>query len=434
MSTSRSSFLSLPTELHNLILSHLSEAYNLHAVSRTCRYLSTLVAPYLFSSAVKAKHSHALRWAASVNNVEFMTRLLRAGVDVSATEIRDEGGFGRRKLGGLKYKTALEITLEAGHMEALRVLWDHGDTVRGQLLKGGMLLAPVVRGDLPMLELLLEYIPSGQLDERGNLAWDHVISVAIGSGKVETVEFFLDRGFRVSDPLHQAASEGHLDIAKLLLERGVIEDIGGRSAWWNHMTAMDLAAKFGQVHLMELVLENGAEVDCTSEEGIKPVHYAAESGGVDAVKFLVQNGVDVNAPSNDGTTPIHEAARYNQYSTLEALIEMGGDVNVPDNDHHAALYHAARASPALHILRSEGDDAYTYGVDLAWLLLRNGAVVDQRDLSGLTAKDAAVRGGWIGMAKTLSMASTAGGIENVADSLEELYENLNEMDRDDEWF
>ncbi|KAF8535876.1 hypothetical protein BDD12DRAFT_853539 [Trichophaea hybrida] len=83
---SRSSFLSLPTKLRNLILSHLTKASSLHAVSQTCRYLSVLVAPHLFISAVKSKNSIALRWATSVNNTELMTRLLHAGVNVSAKD------------------------------------------------------------------------------------------------------------------------------------------------------------------------------------------------------------------------------------------------------------------------------------------------------------------------------------------------------------
>jgi hypothetical protein len=83
---SQSSFLSLPTELHNLILSHLTKASSLHAISQTCRYLSVLVAPYLSISAVKSKNSIALRWATSVNNTELMTRLLHADVIVSAID------------------------------------------------------------------------------------------------------------------------------------------------------------------------------------------------------------------------------------------------------------------------------------------------------------------------------------------------------------
>jgi ankyrin repeat protein len=436
------SFLSLPTELHNLILSHLTQACSLYAVSQTCRYLSILVAPYLFNSAVNAKDSYALRWATSVNNTELMTRLLRAGVDVTGREIGN--GYSRYRLEeprGLKYKTALRITLEVGHTDALKILLDHGGAVRSQLLEGSLLLVPVSRGDLPMLEILLEYILSDERSDNGTWvwddAWDDAVTEAIRSGKIETVEFFLDCGFEFSDPLHQATSEGHIEIARLLLERGVIEDIGGRSLGWDDMTPMDLAAKEGHVHLMELLLGNGAEIDCTSDEGIQPVHRAAESGGDDAVKFLAQNGADVNAPSIDGTTPIHLAARYYQYSTLEVLIDMGGDVNTTDYQGRAALYHAARATEfhePYNLLTSSPYEVRTYGIDLAWLLLKNGAILDQQDQNGWTAMDVAVQGGRIGMARTLLMARKMEGIEYIADNLEGLYDHFDNMDRDYRWF
>jgi ankyrin repeat protein len=438
---SRSPFLSLPTEIHNLIFSYLKKARKLYALSRTCRYFSVLAAPYLFKLAVKKKNAYVLRWAASINNATLMQRLLHAGVDVSATESRSLFDyFGEERAGSREFKTALEITLEAGHIDALKVLLDHGGAVRVQLpiilRTSSLLQSPTTRCDIPMLEMLLEYVPLDQRNDGGYLVWGSVVSGMVESGKTQIVGFFLDLGweFDASTSLHDAASGGHTGVASLLLERGIIEDIDARTKRWDGMSALDLAAKTGKIDLIELLMDKGAKLD-TSEDGITPAHIAAEYGCDDALEFLVHRGVDVNAASDEGTTPIHIATLHYHYSTLELLIRMGGDVNARDSKGHAALYHAAKADDFYgQFYDSPGspDIARTYGVNLAWLLLRNGAALDQQDNNGWTAMDAAVWGGRIGMARVLLMARKLEGIENFASSLEELYESLEKAHRGDD--
>ncbi|KAF8542160.1 ankyrin repeat-containing domain protein [Trichophaea hybrida] len=429
---SQSPFLSLPPELHNLIFSNLSQARTLYTLSRTCRHFSILAAPFLLKFAVQAKDSYVLRWAASVNNTELMKRLLHAGVDVSATESLDMfDDFLELEPGSLECTTTLKITLEAGHTDALKVLLDHGGGVIAQLLADSyrLLQTPAKRGDIPMLEILLEYIPSDQRSDNDYLIWSSSVSAAIEIGQAQTVEFFLDRGLEFVDPLHAAASNGQTEVAKIFLERGVIEDIEARSERWYDKTALDLAAEVGKVDLICLLLEKGADKNCTSEEGTTPVHHAAKYGRSDALRILVQKGADVNVESCEGLTPIHLATQNDQGSILEVLIQMGGDVNATDNEGQTALHHAAN-SWNNHGTYSPGcnEIARRQGVDLAWLLLRNGAALDQKDDAGWTAMDAAVMKGRIGMARALLMARTSGGIENFASSLPELYENLERID------
>jgi len=415
---SRSPFLELPPELHALIFSHLSQARSLYFVSLTSRYLSILAAPHLFKFAITERNAYTLRWAASVNNTSLMTRLLHAGVDASATEVIDGCCMEMRpEMHGLDYRTALDIAVQARNLDALNVLLEHGSAVRARDLARSLTLTIAVYDPLPMLDMLLEYIPPYHRCDGGYLVWGNAASTAVGSGKRDVVEFFLDRGVEFSaDPLHIAVSLQRVGIARLLLERDAIADIGARSYKWSDMTALDLAAKDGGVEFISLLLQNGAKVDCASSDGIQAVHRVAECGKDEALETLVRHGADVNAAANNGTTPMHLAARYNWYSTLQALIEMGGDVNATDNDGHAALYHAAKALCS-HRSGYRGQRG-AWGVDLAWLLLRSGARLDN------TIINAATREGRVGMARALRLAKKMQGIENVAASLEELYDLL----------
>ncbi|KAF8538810.1 ankyrin repeat-containing domain protein [Trichophaea hybrida] len=400
---SRSPFLSLPPELHALIFSHLSQARCLYFVSLTSRYLSILAAPHLFKLAITERNAYALRWAASVNNTSLMTRLLHAGVDASATEVIDGCCMVMRpEMHGLDYRTALDIAVQARNLDALNVLLEHGNAVRARDLARSLTLTIAVYDPLPMLDMLLEYIPPYHRCDSGYLVWGGASSEAVRSGKRDVVKFFFDRGVEFSaDPLHIAVSHQRVGIARLLLERDAIADIGARSHQWSDMTALDLAANYGGVEFISLLLQHGAKVDCASSDGIQAVHRVAKWG--------------MTKPNN-GTTPMHLAARHNRYSTLQALIEMGGDVNATDNDGHAALYHAAKALCS----RQSGyrGQRGAWGVNLAWLLLRSGARLDN------TIINAATREGRVGMARALRLAKKMQGIENVAASLEELYDLL----------
>jgi len=49
---------------------------------------------------------------------------------------------------------------------------------------------------------------------------------------------------------------------------------------------------------------NGTEVNALGADRWTPLHRAAVNGNIDIVKLLLEHGADVNAKTNDGETPI----------------------------------------------------------------------------------------------------------------------------------
>ena len=115
---------------------------------------------------------------------------------------------------------------------------------------------------------------------------------------------------------------GHLDIVKLLLDRGA--DINALSH--NHFTATPLqgAVASERFELGKLLIARGANVNCRGEEGGSPLHEAAGSGQLDFAEFLLAHDANVNALDDNGKTPLAIAIEYKQDAMAEVLRKHGG--------------------------------------------------------------------------------------------------------------
>lgn len=69
------------------------------------------------------------------------------------------------------------------------------------------------------------------------------------------------------------------------------------------------AALTGDVELMEMLIDNGADVDARDVHGYTPLLLAIQEGNTDIAKTLIANGADVNARAvSDGgndVTPLY---------------------------------------------------------------------------------------------------------------------------------
>jgi len=112
---------------------------------------------------------------------------------------------------------------------------------------------------------------------------------------------------------------------KELLATGVNVEQRGRigNKWY---TPLAMAARTGRAHVVQLLLENNADVHA---HGRTILHNAAQSGmdgRTAVVKLLLDHGADVHATAGRGLTPLHAAADAGCPAVVWILILHGGDI------------------------------------------------------------------------------------------------------------
>ncbi|KAK3136930.1 hypothetical protein QOZ80_5BG0445230 [Eleusine coracana subsp. coracana] len=166
---------------------------------------------------------------------------------------------------GFKGRNALHRAAANGQLEICRFLVEEA---------GFDANSPSAEGETPML-VALEY------EE--------------GKKNAHILRYLLARGgdparpdARGYTPLHNAAEEGHLEAAKLLLSTGVPVDPINRRG-----TPLHLAAAKGHDQVVKILLEHGADPNRVIKNVLPPLVMACYGGWLKCMKLLVEAGADV---------------------------------------------------------------------------------------------------------------------------------------------
>ncbi|MDH3759891.1 MAG: ankyrin repeat domain-containing protein [Gammaproteobacteria bacterium] len=135
-------------------------------------------------------------------------------------------------------------------------------------------------------------------------------------------------------------------------------------------SCLHFAAASGNTDRMRAMLGNGAALEARSIEGKTPLYEAAKRGQTMAVELLRENGADLNAKSyHPGFAPLHVAAEYNHHDTVDYLLTQGADIEIENKWQQTPLSQASWRFA---------------DTELIALLLDRGAKIDTRDNFGFT--------------------------------------------------
>lgn len=98
---------------------------------------------------------------------------------------------------------------------------------------------------------------------------------------------------------------------------------------------LGLAAMLGQVEVMRVLVDAGAEIDWRDRVGRTALSHAAEGPRVEPVRFLLDAGAAVDALDDDGLTPLLRGvfSMDTSEAVVAALVAAGADVSVRDPDY-----------------------------------------------------------------------------------------------------
>lgn len=139
--------------------------------------------------------------------------------------------------------------------------------------------------------------------------------------------------------LYRSALSGHLEITKLLLERGACKRSHGE-------TLCDVAYR-GDNKCLELLLKHVETPNLTFSTDGTPLMVAARRGYAETAKLLVEAGAAINLITR-GSTALHEAVwgvRPERLPLIRRLLEWGADPNLLNAKGQSALTLARRNAP-----------------------------------------------------------------------------------------
>jgi len=124
----------------------------------------------------------------------------------------------------------------------------------------------------------------------------------------------------MDNELGRAIDEENLDVIRGCLARGSSPD----SPVDEFDSPLVSAARSGTLKVIDLLLDEGAQVDMSAPSGLLPLCGAIANGKLSAVKKLIKRVADVNAQDGD---PLRSAVYHQQYRCVCALLEAGASPN-----------------------------------------------------------------------------------------------------------
>ena len=105
-------------------------------------------------------------------------------------------------------------------------------------------------------------------------------------------------------------------------------------------TFLHSAVYFGNLHIVHLLLENGADIEASNNTGYSPLHhycclFPCNDSIIDTARLLVESGADVHSKNKNGRSVLESACLLNNGRVvcfLRFLLQNGAatDIDVPD--------------------------------------------------------------------------------------------------------
>ena len=279
----------------------------------------------------KSRHGlgSALHIAACCGHACVAEVLLECGHSDVANALDDEGN------------SALHIAALNGHQDVVRVLLacpKFRCVCLPNVAARTVLHCAAVQGNREIVKRLL--IHDGFSDEAVNALTEEDMPVSFQEVQVTTEEGFT--------ALHLAAKFGHVGVVQVLLETGRFKALNEATVNLRY-NALHIAARYGHCAVAAALFQSGRfnTVNALEFFGNSALHVAARCGSSDVAKLLLEDPrfTKISHNNRDKCTALHSAAHGGHVETTRVLLTAirfpSSAVNAKTQNGNSALHHAA---------------------------------------------------------------------------------------------
>jgi len=289
--------------------------------------------------------------------------------------------------------TPIHLAVIADSINAIKTLIEPNTDITAQSCEG---LTPVHFAALYGKPVIITWLDRAGAniscrDQKGRAP----IHLAAFSGKTENIKVLLKAGADIQEvdndgktPLHYLAGNPRFDLSRLVPKtvgqmltdtgRGLVFSVGANS------------------EAATTLINAGADVSCSDNDGCTPIFDAAMSGRIEAIHALINARANVSFRDMNGATPICYAAQAGHIEAITLLEGAGGSVRSRDDRAQTAMFYAA-----------------SYGHVKGIETLQNaGAKVSLQDENGWTPMHLAAGNGHVGVINALKDAGADVSAQN----------------------
>uniref|UniRef100_A0A4W3GKR7 Transient receptor potential cation channel, subfamily A, member 1a n=1 Tax=Callorhinchus milii TaxID=7868 RepID=A0A4W3GKR7_CALMI len=318
----------------------LGSHHRIHRNERTMQNHPLYSALFSFSvlNVIDSNGNTALHWATEKNQVKCVQGLLDRGANPNilnnallsplhvavnlhhsaVLEVLASNKTSDLNLAGELENTPVMLACSIDNHEGISILLSHGASLCKQNKLGHSALHQAAfSGAKKSLELILrkgmdmgytsEYLLN--IPDKTHCSPLHL---ALHGGNMETIKICIENGakldFQQDDipaPLHFACMQGQIKVVKLILSKftaansilNVLDDV--------KQTPLHKAAMYDHSHLVEYLIEQGAEMNIVDCETRTPLLWAASRGSWKSVKVLLARGANVKIKNDAGCNFFH---------------------------------------------------------------------------------------------------------------------------------
>jgi len=216
---------------------------------------------------------------------------------------------------------------------------------------------------------VLSSLEAGENINSSNKVGDSALSLAAAAGHKEIVLVLLSKGARVENMnksretvIVQAARNGQFEIF------GILEPYADSLDKVQYQMALGVAAENGHEDIVKLLLDRGVDADYldpTSETENTPLFNAADKGHKGVVRILLDHGVSVKTLNFWNESALFAACRSNERTIAQLLIRYGADClfdHKARNVSFGALYSELLAEEAMRDVAARARSSGSYSL------------------------------------------------------------------------